>query len=100
MKRILAIAFLVLSLQAGAQNLTGTPAASADAPEWVAGKTTYFNYTPGGQLGNMVVVKQNGLPGLWNNQFGGEFPHISCMVPVNCLRSSCVFSLKVPAFFL
>ena len=71
MKRILAIAFLVLSLQAGAQNLTGTPAASADAPEWVAGKTTYFNHTPGGQLGNVVVVKQNGLPGLWNNQFGG-----------------------------
>ena len=70
MKRIFSIILLALSLVAGAQTFTGSPAACADAPEWVAGKTTYFNLTPGGQLGQVVVGKQNWLPGLWNNQFG------------------------------
>lgn len=71
MKHIFTIALLALSVMAGAQSFTGSPAATADAPEWEAGKTTYFNLTPGGQWGNVVVVKRGGLPGLWTNQFGG-----------------------------
>lgn len=71
MKRIFSMILLALSFVAGAQTFTGGPAACADAPEWEAGQKRYFNLTPGGQQGNVVVVKQNGLPGLWNNQLGG-----------------------------
>lgn len=75
MKRILTIALLALSLQLSAQQdplkkITGSPAATDNAPEWVAGQTRYFNMTAGGQLGHVAIVKKGGLPGLWNNRYG------------------------------
>ncbi|MBR4775948.1 MAG: hypothetical protein IK008_07610 [Bacteroidales bacterium] len=74
MKRILTIFLLALALPLGAQNIqktmTGTPAASAEAPKWTPGQTRYFNMLPGGQRGNVAVVQKDGLPGLWNNKTG------------------------------
>lgn len=74
MKRLLTIVLLALALPLAAQNIqktmTGTPAASAKAPEWSAGQTRYFNMQPGGQRGNVAVVQKDGLPGLWNNKTG------------------------------
>ena len=74
MKRILTIFLLALALPLGAQDIqkkvTGTPAASTNAPAWTAGQTRYFNMQPGGQRGNVAVVQKDGLPGLWNNKTG------------------------------
>ena len=60
----LLLALTILPLQ---KSFTGSPDASTNAPQYTQGTTRYFNMTPGGQQGNLVVVKENGLPGIWNN---------------------------------
>lgn len=63
----LAIALAILPIH---KSFTGSPESSSLAPAYTAGQARYFNLTPGGMQGNLVVVRENGLPGLWNNTTG------------------------------
>jgi len=59
--------FLALAILPIQKSFTGSPDASTRAPQFEQGVVRYFNLTPGGQQGNLVIVKENGLPGMWNN---------------------------------
>lgn len=61
--------FLTLAILPLQKSFTGSPDASTNAPEYRQGTTRYFNMTPGGQQGNLVVVKENGKPGIWSNTY-------------------------------
>ena len=59
--------FLALAILPLQKRFTGSPEASTRAPQYTQGTARYFNMVPGGQQGDFVIVKENGLPGVWNN---------------------------------